>query len=65
MKCIVLLVVLQLLVICFSAEVAEVPETASLDELKKFPVSNSKLQLWGTVRVVNSSHDNMFYFYVA
>ena len=45
MKYIVLLVAFQLLVFCCYAEVAEVLETASLDELKKFPVSNFKLQL--------------------
>ena len=41
---IILVVILQLIATC-AAEAVDVHETSSLDDFKKFPVSNMKLQI--------------------
>jgi hypothetical protein len=39
-----LFLVVQLIIVCFSDEIAETPPASSLDELKKLPVRNKQLQ---------------------
>lgn len=54
-KYIVLVVILQLIATC-TAEAVDVHETSSLDDFKKFPVSNMKLQISRSVCNVTVSY---------